>query len=223
MKLDDYSAYVFDLDGTLVDSVPDLALALNQALTELNLNTVTEEQVRHWVGNGSTKLVERALDYLKRPSLHTKAHLLFLQVYGECVNQLSALYPQVEALLDHIHKQGKPIALLTNKPMSFVPKLLNAFGIEHYFCFLAGGDSFANKKPHPEPLLAVLSHIDVLPEHALMIGDSQSDVLCAQQAGVDVLALLQGYHQGVDLLSLNPTYGVDDISSFYCLLSNSDT
>jgi len=214
MTLNDYSAYVFDLDGTLVDSVPDLALALNQALTELSLSSVSEDQVRHWVGNGSTKLVERALDYLHQPSLHNKAHRLFLQAYGVCVNQLSTLYPQVEALLDHIHKQGKPMALLTNKPMEFVPKLLSAFGIEHYFSYLAGGDSFANKKPSPEPLLAVLSEIDVLPEHALMIGDSQSDVLCAQQAGVDVLALLQGYHQGVDLFSLKPTYCKEDISSF---------
>ncbi len=218
--LNQYKAYVFDLDGTLVDSVPDLSLALNQALKTLQLGSVTQDQVRHWVGNGSAKLVERALVSFDKSQLQDQAHELFLDAYSECVNQLSELYPQVERLLNTLYQQGKPLALLTNKPMAFVPQLLSALGIAHYFCYVAGGDSYANKKPHPEPLLSVLSHLEVLPEHALMVGDSQSDILCAQRAGVDVMALLQGYHQGIDLTALNPTYCEADISSFICSLSN---
>lgn len=208
-----YSTVIFDLDGTLVDSVPDLALALNAALTALAYSNVTESQVRSWVGNGSVKLVSRALasKNVNNDAQIVKLHQQFLTCYQDCLCEKSTLYPGVKSLLDALMHQGKTLVLLTNKPIQFVPELLETLGIASYFSLLLGGDSLIEKKPHPLPILHILEQFNLNAQTCLMVGDSRSDILCAQQAGVDSLALMQGYHQGVDLKALKPTYICDDI------------
>ncbi len=212
--LSQYHTFVFDLDGTLVDSVPDLTLALNAALDQSCLPQVSASQVRSWVGNGSAKLVERAAQFIQpdMPLFQISAlHKQFLQSYSGVLCKESQLYPGVESLLDTLKQQGKQLALLTNKPVQFLPELLQHLGIDHYFAMVLGGDSLPEKKPSPMPLQHILQQLSVPEDSCLMVGDSRSDILCAQQAGVDCVALLQGYHQGVDLSALKPAYVFNDV------------
>ena len=219
--LQKYDAFVFDLDGTLVDSVPDLCLALNHGLSECGLDSVSEAQVRQWVGNGSQKLVERALLSFGESfcQYQDALHQQFLKSYAQFLNQESQLYPDTIALLNELKSRNKTLALLTNKPIQFVEPLLRSLNIVEYFELLVGGDSLAEKKPSPLPLIHVLDSLKVQPEQTLMIGDSRSDVLCAQAADVDCVLLAQGYNQGVDLASLAPTFLFDDTPSFLAHLS----
>lgn len=215
LNLNKYNTIIFDLDGTLVDSVPELSLALNHALENLQLNSVSQHDVRAWVGNGSVKLVERALESMQLNSKvnNIKLHKQFLISYEQCLAQKSELYPGVITLLNQLHQENKTLALITNKPIQFVPELLNKMEIAHLFSLVLGGDSLAEKKPHPLPLLHVMETLNVNSSQCLMVGDSRSDIVCAQQANVDCVALLQGYHQGVDLPALNPTYIFNDIAA----------
>lgn len=215
LNLTTYDTIVFDLDGTLVDSVPDLTLGLNHALATLKYESVLQSDVRSWVGNGSLKLIERALAHLGLldASQVGALHKQFLKSYELFLCKESTLYPGVLALLKRLHQQGKTLVLLTNKPIQFVPDLLTNLGIGHFFSFILGGDSLAEKKPHPLPLFHIFETLNINPEQCLMVGDSRSDIVCAQQAGVHSVALLQGYHQGIDLAALEPTYVFDDVSA----------
>lgn len=215
LNVNTYTTFVFDLDGTLVDSVPDLTLALNHALDALGYSPVTQEDVRSWVGNGSVKLIERALTQLEQntPEKVQALHQQFLISYEQFLCEQSQLYPDVMDVLTNLHKQGKTLVLLTNKPIQFVPDLLSKFNIAHLFSLVLGGDSLPEKKPHPLPLQHIMETLNVSPQQCLMIGDSRSDIVCAQQAGVDSVALLQGYHQGIDLASLKPTYLLNDMTA----------
>lgn len=214
--LDRYQTFIFDLDGTLVDSVPDLALALNHALNEQHLESVTQQQVRQWVGNGSKKLVERALYAIGQWSetQQQSLHKQFLLSYEEFLNRESQLYPKTLELLQTLKANHKTLALLTNKPIQFVKPLLSALGIVEHFSFMLGGDSLPEKKPSPLPLLHIMESLEQSPEQCVMIGDSRSDVLCAQAAHVDCILLEQGYNQGLDLSQLNPTLLLTDTSVF---------
>ena len=216
LNLNKYNTIIFDLDGTLVDSVPDLTLALNEALEHCQLDGVDDSQVRSWVGNGSLKLVERALDQLGENNSQNLKHLhqQFLLSYETFLCKKSALYPGVKSLLTYLHEQHKTLVILTNKPIQFVPELLIKMGIAHLFALVLGGDSLAQKKPDPLPLLHTMETLNVNSIECLMVGDSRSDIECAQRAGIDSVALLQGYNQGVDLVSLKPSYVFDDIESF---------
>lgn len=214
--LDKYHTYIFDLDGTLVDSVPDLALALNHALAEKSFASVSADQVRQWVGNGSKKLIERALNFLDQWSeQHQESlHQQFLLSYEQYLNKESQLYPSTLDTLQRLSAHKKKMALLTNKPIQFVEPLLRSLGIVDYFQILVGGDSLLEKKPHPMPLLHIMETLQLTPDTCLMIGDSRSDVLAAQGAQVDCILLNQGYNQGLNLAELNPTYLEADMAAF---------
>jgi len=195
---------IFDLDGTLVDSAPDLALAINGMLDDLQLPTVTQDHVRLWVGNGSRKLVERTLAHHESTVTMEQAHGLFMQHYQNNLNRASCLYEQCKDVLDGIKALNIPMALVTNKPFEFVPPLLKALGIEHYFKLMIGGDSLAEKKPSPMPLLHCAEQLGFAVQDCLMVGDSKADIQSAQAANMPVLALLQGYNQGLDLSTFKP-------------------
>lgn len=222
LNINKYNTIIFDLDGTLVDSVPELAVALNHALQVLEFATVEEALVRSWVGNGSVKLVERALEHGANNTREnvSRLHQQFLLSYEAVLSQKCVLYPGVKSLLTHLHQQEKTLVLLTNKPIQFVPELLIKMGVAHLFALVLGGDSLAQKKPHPLPLFHIMETLNVNSSQCLMVGDSRSDIVCAQQAGVDSVALLQGYNQGIDLATLEPTYVFDTIESFGKILTS---
>ena len=207
---------IFDFDGTLIDSVPDLADATNTMLTTLGKDTYPIETIRNWIGNGSRLLVERALvgkvevaegELMVEEADH--AEQIFFEAYKNLSGSKTVAYPDVDDGLKKLHAAGYTLALVTNKPIRFVPKILQSFGWQDLFSEVMGGDSLAVKKPDPTPLLHVCETLNVSVEQAVMIGDSRNDMLAGQNANMDTLGLSYGYNYGQDIRELNPTEAFD--------------
>lgn len=204
-----YEAALFDLDGTLVDSVYDLYIAMNLTLSDLAFPIVTQRLVESWVGNGIEVLVKRALSGDMQISEHLdealadKAIALFYQHYEQQVGEYSVLYQHVETGLAAL--SGMPKALITNKARRFTEKLLDKLALTSHFELIVCGDDMA-KKPAPEPLLFACQQLNVPVSQAIMVGDSKSDILAAHAANIDVIALNYGYNQGENLSDYNPQY-----------------
>ncbi|QTF91647.1 phosphoglycolate phosphatase [Halomonas sp. BM-2019] len=222
----------FDLDGTLIDSVPDLALAVDAALAELGLPTAGEARVRDWVGNGSLKLMERALCHVAyagtgeadpatalrggSPAIDSdlleRAHQAFLAHYGRDPGAHTRLYPGVRKALDGLRARGLPLALVTNKPHAFIAPLLEGLGLAEDFALCLGGDSLPEKKPHPAPLLHVAAHFGLAPERCLMVGDSRHDIAAGRAAGFRTLAVPYGYNHGEPVRESGPDAVVESLA-----------
>ena len=206
---------MFDLDGTLLDSVPDLSAAVDSMLLQLDRPPAGVAQVRHWVGNGAPVLVRRALagsveHAAVDDNLASRALGLFLAAYaGE--HRLSSVYPGVIETLDWLRDQSVELALITNKPERFVAPLLEEKGLGGYFRWIVGGDSLAQQKPDPAGLLHVLAQADIAPAQALFIGDSRNDVLAARAADVPCVAVSYGYNHGRPVAEEAPDLLVDDL------------
>ena len=207
---------IFDFDGTLIDSVPDLADATNAMLTTLGKDTYPIETIRNWIGNGSRLLVERALvgkvevaDGELTGEEADHAEQIFFEAYKNLSGSKTVAYPDVDDGLKKLHAAGYTLALVTNKPIRFVPKILQSFGWQDLFSEVMGGDSLAVKKPDPAPLLHVCETLNISVEQAVMIGDSRNDMLAGQNANMDTLGLSYGYNYGQDIRELNPTEAFD--------------
>lgn len=216
----DKQLLIFDFDGTLIDSVPDLADATNTMLTQLGKTPYPIDTIRNWVGNGSKMLVERALvgktDVLAGElTQETVEHAeqLFLEAYNTIDESKTVAYPDVDDGLKKLQAAGFTLALVTNKPIRFVPKILQSFGWQALFSEVLGGDSMPTKKPDPAPLLHVCSALGFETSQAVMIGDSRNDILAGQNAYMDTLGLSYGYNYGQDIRELNPTAAFDDFVS----------
>ncbi|MDO6706220.1 phosphoglycolate phosphatase [Photobacterium sp. 1_MG-2023] len=200
----------FDLDGTLLDSVPDLADAADKTMQALGLPGVTEAQVQAWIGNGAEILIGRALsqsidlDPELDPALHQRALAMFNRFYQEGGHQKTILYPGVKETLEALHQAGMPMAIVTNKPFQFVPHILAEYGIDHYFADVIGGDTFPKKKPDPYALHWLMEKHCVSCKEMLMVGDSRNDVLAAQAASCYVVGLTYGYNYGQPISDSNP-------------------
>lgn len=214
--LEGIALVAFDLDGTLIDSVPDLALAVDAALADLELPAVGEARVRDWVGNGSLVLMERALRHaLERDpdrALLERAHAAFLAHYGRDPGNHTRLYPGVREALDALRDRGLPLALVTNKPSAFIAPILEAFGLEGHFGLCLGGDSLTQKKPDPTPLRHVAAHFGVSPSACLMVGDSRHDIEAGRAAGFRTLAVPYGYNHGEPVRDSAPDGVVESLA-----------
>ena len=216
----DKQLLIFDFDGTLIDSVPDLGDATNAMLTTLGKETYPISTIRNWVGNGSKVLVERALvgkievlegELTVEETDH--AEQVFFDAYKNLSGSKTVAYPDVDSGLRKLKAAGFTLALVTNKPIRFVPKILQSFGWQDLFSEVLGGDSLPVKKPNPAPLLHVCEALNVTPEQAVMIGDSRNDILAGQNANMDTLGLSYGYNYGQDIRELNPTEAFDDFAA----------
>ena len=220
MTVDIKQLLIFDFDGTLIDSVPDLADATNAMLTTLGKKTYPIETIRNWIGNGSRLLVERALlgkiEVLEGELTVEEANYaehLFFEAYKNLSGSKTVAYPDVDSGLKKLKAAGFTLALVTNKPIRFVPKILQSFGWQDLFSEVLGGDSLSTKKPDPAPLLHVCKALNVTPEKAVMIGDSRNDILAGQNANMDTLGLSYGYNYGQDIRELNPTEAFDNFAA----------
>ncbi len=219
MNNKDKQLLIFDFDGTLIDSVPDLADATNAMLTTLEKATYPIETIRNWIGNGSRMLVERALvgDVTVPKGALTQAKAdhaeqIFFEAYQNLSGSKTVAYPDVDSGLKQLHAAGYTLALVTNKPIRFVPKILESFGWQDLFSEVKGGDSLSTKKPDPAPLLHVCTQLGITPDKAIMIGDSRNDMLAGQNANMDTLGLSYGYNYGQDIRELNPTEAFDNFA-----------
>lgn len=170
----------FDLDGTLVNSLPDLALSVNSALAEFNLPKAPEELVLTWIGNGAPVLIARALDWAKKQTGKVLTETEVKQVterfnfyYGENLCNVSRLYPNVKETLETLKEKGYVLAVVTNKPTRHVQPVLAAFGIDHLFSEMLGGQSLPAIKPHPAPLYYLCGKFGFEPRQVLFVGDSK--------------------------------------------------
>jgi phosphoglycolate phosphatase len=206
---------MFDLDGTLVDSVPDLAVAVDKMLADLGRPPAGIEAVRIWIGNGAKVLVRRALaNDLEHAQVDdaeaAQALELFMDHYGGS-HALTRVYPGVAQTLKWLHKKRVKMALITNKPERFVAPLLDELGLGHYFKWIIGGDTLPQQKPDPAALLFVMKMANARPRHALFVGDSRSDVLAARAAGVPCVAMSYGYNHGRPISEEGPALVIDDL------------
>lgn len=204
------SLIIFDLDGTLIDSVPDLADGVDAMLAHFGKPPAGETLVRHWVGNGSVKLVERAMVWagLSLDNLNL-AHEIFLQKYAACHNK-TVEYLGVTDGLNQLLAKGFVLAICTNKPSQFLPAILDKMGWTGKFACIIGGDSLPVKKPNPAPLLHICQTLGVDNNHAIMVGDSTNDIIAGQQAGITTLALTYGYNYGEPISNSQPDEVFDD-------------
>ena len=206
---------MFDLDGTLVDSVPDLAVAVDKMLVQLGRPKAGLEAVRQWVGNGAPVLVRRALagsidhsgvdDVLAEQGLE-----LFMQAYAE-KHEFTVVYPGVRETLKWLQKHGVEMALITNKPERFVAPLLDEMKLGRFFRWIVGGDTMPQKKPDPAALFFVMKMAGIPASQSLFVGDSRSDVQAAKAAGVACVALSYGYNHGRPIEEESPALVIDDL------------
>ena len=184
---------VFDLDGTLVDSAPDIAAAVNALFGELGLPAVELALIRRMIGDGAPVLLERALRHVG--AAHAAADLMprFSVHYGENAVRLTTVYPAVVETLTQLRGLGCRLGVCTNKPIGPTRAVLAALGLDRLIEAVVGGDSLPQRKPAPEPLLAVISALGGTPETAVLIGDSAVDLACAEAAGVPAIIIPSGY------------------------------
>ena len=202
------SGIIFDLDGTLVNSAPDIGNAANNMLKTLGMPQATPEQIQKWIGNGIPKLVKRALtkDFNGEPetALFDQALPVFMQHYEQDVCVDSYLYDGVLDTVKQLHDQGFTLGCVTNKAASCTLPLLNQLEIDQYLTSIVSGDTCAHKKPHPEPIYFGLQEMELDAENCALVGDSAHDIHAAQAAHIPAIAVNYGYHQGVDLKTQNP-------------------
>ena len=208
---------LIDVDGTLVDSVPDLAFCVDEMMQQLGREPWGETRVRDWVGNGVERLVRRALigklDGEPADDEFEKAYPIFLDLYADNTSRRSLLYPGVREGLDYLKAAGYALGCVTNKAAQFTIPLLKDLGVYDDFSIVVSGDTLEHRKPHPAPLLHAAEFFKVDPANALMVGDSISDVKAARAAGFSIACVPYGYNHGEDIRVAKPDLVIESIAA----------
>ena len=208
---------LIDVDGTLVDSVPDLAFCVDEMMRQIGREPWGETRVRDWVGNGVERLVRRALvgklDGEPEDQEFEKAYPIFLDLYADNTSKRSLLYPGVREGLDYLKAAGYALGCVTNKAAQFTIPLLKDLGVYDDFSIVVSGDTLEHKKPHPAPLLHAAEFFKVDPANALMVGDSISDVKAARAAGFSIACVPYGYNHGEDIRVAKPDLVIETIAA----------
>jgi phosphoglycolate phosphatase len=188
---------LFDLDGTLMDTAPEIADALNATLARIGSPTVDTALVRGWIGDGARALLSKALAHVQAsPLAAANAWEGFAQDYAERCGSNSRVHDGVRPLLRRLRQQGVATALLTNKEGAFAHRLLALHDLVSEFDIIVAGDTLPVKKPHPDVVLHALQALGAAPDEALLVGDSITDVRTARNAGVAAWMVTHGYPQG---------------------------
>lgn len=197
-------AILFDLDGTLVDSLEDLTDAVNHMLAGFGKASLSGTEVRGLVGKGARNLVQRALG-TESPEEIDKGLKLFVEFNCAHIADKSRLYPGVRELLEALAAQGICMAAISNKQETLSRLILEVLGIAGFWDCVCGGDTFAEMKPSPLPLLKVIERLGIAPMQAVMVGDSINDIQAGRQAGIKTIGCSWGYG------------GLDEINGADCL------
>ena len=213
-SLGHFDLLLFDLDGTLVDSAPDIAAAVDATLTARNRPPAGVELVRSWIGNGSRTLIERALNFAfpqHDAAMREAVHSEFLLEYAKHNGPETRVFDGAREFLQHCKKIGKKMACVTNKPEHLEVQLVSHLDMNRFFEIVIGGDTFLQRKPDPAALLFCCEKLNVTACRTLMIGDSETDVQSARAANMKVLCVSYGYNHGGSVASTNPDWLVDDL------------
>ena len=224
------AAAMIDLDGTLLDTVPDIAAAAARMLAKLELPARSQDEIRSFIGKGIPTLVERCLqagvgatrsDVLQDEALQSEAVALFEQCYFEESGRRSAVYPGVIEGLERLRGMRLRLACVTNKAARFTLPLLEQKGLAPYFELVVSGDTLPRKKPDPTQLLHICTEFALAPAAVLLIGDSANDALAARAAGCPVLCVSYGYNEGGDVHNLDCDAIVESLSEAADILQKS--
>ena len=203
------SLIVYDFDGTLVDTLFDIADAVNLSLNELGLRTLSRATIRKYVGKGVERLMAQSIDGTGYTDL-PRAVELFRRHYSENLMNHTRFYPSGREILDHF--RDKKQAICSNKPEDFVRRILEALKSLDYFDAILGGDSVESKKPDPEGLLHLLDRFQCSPEMAVLVGDSPVDIETGKRAGVYTCIVNYGFGNPKEIASANPDCCIDHLS-----------
>ncbi len=207
---------LLDLDGTLADTAPDLAWAVDCTMRQLERTPCGEERVRAWIGDGIDGLIRQALavhaDGAASPGLYRQALRLFTEIYQTNQFLHSHCYPGVAEGLAWLQQQRFILGCVTNKRCRFTRRLLQKLCLQDFFAVIISGDTLKHKKPHPAPLLHAVQSQGVAAADALMIGDTEVDVQAARAAGLPVLCVDYGYTQGRDIRQARPDAVIDSLA-----------
>nr|WP_321457508.1 HAD family hydrolase [uncultured Cohaesibacter sp.] len=222
MTIGPFSCVLFDLDGTLVDTAPDLTGALNHVLALNNLEPFSVEKVRNTVGFGARITIERSFAHygqsIEGDALDI-AHAQFLAHYSENICKDSRLFPGVDDVLNRFRAASVQMAVCTNKTEHLSIDLLDQIGVRPLFDTICGSDTVPNKKPHPDHIYSAVNRAGGTCETAIMIGDSQADVLSARAAGLPVIVMSYGY-TSIPSEDLGADLVLDDFSDIPDVLAN---
>jgi phosphoglycolate phosphatase len=216
---------MIDVDGTLVDSVPDLSWCLDETLKQVGLSPRGEAAARNWVGNGVIRLVERGiandLDAPHDEALFDKAMPIFKHLYADNTSKRSVLYPGVREGIDYLKTTGIKLGCITNKDEQFTHPILKDLGLWDDFEIVISGDTLEKKKPDPLPLLHGAKELAADPKKSLMLGDSMSDVKAARAAGFEIICMSYGYNHGVDIRESEPDAVIDSMAELKQMIKKS--
>ncbi len=220
---------LYDLDGTLIDSAPDLSRSINHMLISMGKDRFDDDTIHHWVGNGSQVLVKRALvgkrdfDEDIDSELFDKAFKIFMDHYRDNLCNGTYLYPSVQNTLEKLKKYKYKQVIVTNKPAEFVQPIIDKLGIDEYIDYFIGGDSLSVKKPDPAPLLHICKKFELEISECIMIGDSRNDILAAKACGMDSIAVSYGYNYGEDISIYDPSVTVDKLSDIIPIVTGGES
>lgn len=218
--------FIFDLDGTLFNTLGDLAPAVNFAMRKFGLKEHDNETVRSFIGNGSMNLIRRAVSNalgLGWPKLESmtigdidiaQVHQVYSQFYWENCTAHTVPYEGVVEFIERLRSQAKRVAMVTNKPVKPSEIILQKFNLLKHFDAYLCGDTSPERKPSPAGIQAILKQLGTDPKKALMIGDDTPDVMASKNAGIDCVALLEGFGKPENLLPLKPPYTIGHIKDF---------
>ncbi len=220
LRTSDFKLALFDLDGTLVDSVPDLADAVDFSMQRLDLPPPGQDNVRLWVGNGTPMLVRRALAFTLNladtdavpETLLEQALEYFNRHYQQHHANRTTLYTGARELLQHWFNQGINLALVTNKPAQFTQPLCETLDIARYFALMISGDTLRVRKPDPGQLVHACEALGIHQQDTVMIGDSVHDLHAARAASISAVCVSYGYNHGGNICEAGPDLLVDSLS-----------
>ncbi len=216
-----FDLIMFDLDGTLVETAPEIMDAVNDTLRHFAMPEVSQQQVNDWIGHGTLELLIQAVAYSsQKPVAEVRSSELLSAMtaeynvhYNQRCGTRSRLYPQVRETLVALRKQGVKLAVVTNKEGRYTQVVLDAHQLTNMVDMVIGGDTFPTKKPNPAGVAHCLAHFGVAPERALFVGDSSIDAATARAAGIVVWLLPYGYNMGQPIEACAPDRMIGDCSA----------
>lgn len=184
---------LFDLDGTLADTLPDLAFALNAALRSEGLNPIPEAAIRPWITEGGRAMVDIAVGVERDAETRERIRHRFLDTYAANLARRTRLFPEIDQVLDTLDRRGIGWGIVTNKLSAFTQPLVRALGLSERAACIVSGDTTPYAKPHPAPLIHACREAGASPSESVYFGDAEKDVLAGRRAGMRTLVALYGY------------------------------